>query len=354
MKATHFNVNFFFIILTGVGILMFFILQPFLTAILAAAILAALFQGWYQSILKRIGNHRHAAAALSILVIAAIIIVPLATIFGVAINEANVAYDRIIAGETSTGQISFTALLEKIQSLPYVSFLLGGQSFDMAHLANSLKGFSQDILGFVKALYQGVAEFIFWLIVMFFSLFYFLIDGKRLVQYGMSVMPLRNEHEKILIDKFVSMSRATLRGTLIVSIVQGFLGGVMFAIAGVPSPVIWGLIMAVMSVIPLVGVGVVWLPAGIILLFMGQVWQGIFVLALGASIISTVDNVLGPKLVGRDTQMHPLLIFFATLGGLSFFGVPGFIIGPIIASLALALLDIYALEFKTQLKQYNE
>lgn len=333
--------------------MMFFILQPFLTAILAAAILAALFQGWYRSILKRTGNRPHISATLSIFLIAAIIIVPLATIFGIAVNEANVAYDRMIAGDTS-GQLTLTALLEKVQSLPYADALLAGQSFDMTHLADTLKSFNKVILGFVQTLYQGVAHFIFWLIVMFFSLFYFLIDGKKIVKYGMSVMPLRDEHEKILIDKFVSMSRATLRGTLIVSIAQGFLGGVMFAIAGVPSPAIWGLIMAVMSVIPLVGVGVVWLPAGLILLFMGQVWQGVFILALGASIISTVDNVLGPKLVGRDTQMHPLLIFFATLGGLSFFGVPGFIIGPIIASLGLALLDIYSLEFKAQLKAYNE
>jgi predicted PurR-regulated permease PerM len=353
MKAQHFNVNFFFLILSGVGIMMFFILQPFLTAILAAAILAALFQGGYQSILKRTGNSPHISAAISIFLIAAIIIVPLAAIFGVAVNEANVAYERMVSGDTS-GQFSFTTLFEKIQSLPYADAVLAGQSFDTTHLTNNLKSFNQTIISFIRTLYQGVAHFVFWLVVMFFSLFYFLIDGKQAVKYFMSVMPLRNEHEKILIDKFVSMSRATLRGTLIVSLVQGFLGGIMFAIAGVPSPVIWGLIMAVMSVIPLVGVGVIWLPAGLILLFMGQIWQGIFVLVLGASIISTVDNVLGPKLVGRDTQMHPLLIFFATLGGLSFFGVPGFIIGPIVASLALALLDIYALEFKTQLKAYNE
>lgn len=353
MKITHFNVYFFFLLLTGIGVTMFFILQPFLTAILAAAILAALFQGWYLAILRRVGNRPHVSATLTILVIAAIIIVPLFAIFGIAISEANLAYDRVISGDTSE-KISITAVFERINSLPYANVLFAGQPFDADHLIDNLRGFSQTILGFVQALYQGVAQFVFWLFVMFFSLFYFLIDGRGMVKYFMGVTPLRDEHEKLLIDKFVSMSRATLRGTLMVSIVQGFLGGVMFAIAGVPSPVIWGLVMTVLSVIPLVGAGVIWLPAGIILLLLGQIWQGVFVLAFGMGIISTIDNVLRPKLVGRDTQMHPLMIFFATLGGISFFGFPGFIIGPIVASLALALLDIYALEFKTQLKAYNK
>lgn len=353
MKVSHFNIYFFFMIMLGIGITMFFILQPFLTAILAAAILAALFQGWYRSILRRTGNRPVLSSSLTLLVVAAIIILPLFAVFGIALNEANVAYDRMTIGDPY-GQLSLETFLEKVQSLPYADVVLAGQSFDRAHLMDDFKGLSQTVLGFVQVLYQGVAHFIFWLFVMFFSLFYFLIDGKSMVKYFMGVTPLRDEHEKLLIDKFVSMSRATLRGTLMVSIVQGFLGGVMFAIAGVPSPVIWGLIMTVLSVIPMIGAGVVWLPAGLVLLLMGHAWQGVFIIMFGFAVISTIDNILRPKLVGRDTQMHPLLIFFATLGGISFFGFPGFIIGPIVAALALALLDIYALEFNAQLKAYNK
>jgi len=353
MKAHNFNIYFFFLILSGVGVLMFFILQPFLTAILAAAILAALFQGWYRSFLRRTNQSPHASAVLTMLLVAVIIIVPLVAVFGLALNEANGAYDRVIAGDTSQ-TLSFGTVINAVQKLPYANLWFSGQSFDAEHIANTIKGFSQNIFGFVQALYESVAHFFFWLFVMFFALFYFLIDGKNMVAYAMHIMPLRDEHERLLIDKFVSMSRATLRGTMMVGVVQGFLGGVMFAIASVPSPVIWGLIMTVMSVIPVIGVGIVWLPIGLILLLTGNVWQGVFVIIFGFAVISTIDNFLRPKLVGRDTQMHPLMIFFATLGGLSFFGFSGFIIGPIIASLALALLDIYALEFKDQLKSYNE
>lgn len=353
MKVAHFNVYFFFLLLTGVGVLMFFILQPFLTAILAAAILAALFDGWYKSILHRTRGRVHLSATLTLLLIAAIIILPLFSVLGIAVNEANVAYEQAVSGNTSFSTMLAT-LNTKLHNVPYANVFLNSQTLDPSHIINTLKGFSQDIFGFVQAIYQGIAHFIFWLFVMFFSLFYFLVDGKNIVKYFMGVTPLRDEHEKLLIGKFVSMSRATLRGTLMVSIVQGFLGGVMFAIAGVPSPVIWGLVMTVLSVIPMIGSGIVWLPAGLIFLMLGQMWQGVFILAFGIGVISTLDNILRPKLVGRDTQMHPLMIFFATLGGISFFGFPGFIIGPIIASLALAMIDIYDLEFKTQLKAYNK
>ncbi len=353
MKAQQFNVNFFFILLAGVGMLMFFILQPFLTAILAAAILAALFQGWYQSILRKTGRRPILSATITLCMIAAIIIAPLFAVLGLALNEATTAYDTLTTGGAS-GQVSLNAFIAKMQSLPYANVWFSGQSFDATHIADTFKNFSQNIFGFVQALYQSVAHFVFWIFVMFFSLFYFLIDGKKMVKYCMDIIPLRDAHEKLLIDKFVSMSRATLRGTIMVGIVQGFLGAIMFAIAGVSSPVIWGMVMAVMAVIPMIGVGIVWLPIAVILLVTGQVWQGVFVLVFSVGIISTIDNFLRPKLVGRDTQMHPLMVFFATLGGLTFFGFPGFIIGPIIASLALALLDIYALEFKTQLKAYNE
>lgn len=353
MKVTHFNAYFFFFVLIGVGIMMFLILQPFLTAILAAAILAALCQGWYQWMVKKTHNRYHLSALLTLFLIAAIIIVPLITVFGIAINEAALAYDRVAAGDVS-GQMFVSSFVNKLQALPYASVWLPEQSFDAEHIVDTVKSFGQNILGFAQTLYHGVVNFILWLFVMFFSLFYFLIDGKKMVKYFMGVTPLRDEHEKLLIDKFVSMSRATLRGTLMVSIVQGVLGGIMFAIVGVPSPTIWGMVMTVMSVIPLVGAGIVWFPAAMILLFMGQIWQGVAMLAFGIGVVSTIDNVLRPKLVGRDTQMHPLMIFFATLGGIAFFGFPGFIIGPIVASLFLSLIDIYALEFKTQLKSYNE
>jgi predicted PurR-regulated permease PerM len=165
--------------------------------------------------------------------------------------------------------------------------------------------------------------------------------------------PLKDKHDKLLISKFTSISRATLKGTFVVGIIQSALGGIAFLIAGVPSPVIWTLVMLLFSVIPMVGTAIIWVPAGIILLIMGNIWQGVFVLAFGSLVIASIDNILRPKLVGKDTQMHPLLIFFATLGGIAVFGLPGFVIGPIIISLFVALAEIYRSEFRDQLKEFN-
>jgi predicted PurR-regulated permease PerM len=353
MKLAHLNVYFFFLLLFAVGVATFHIFQPFLTAILAAAILAALFQRPYNFLAEKTGGHKGWSAFVTILLIAAIVVVPLFIILGFAINEANSLFHRAASDNTSA-QALFEQTLAKLRSLPYAETVFGPEAFDPERVLTALRGLGQNILGFVQILYQGVTHFVAWTFVMFFTLFYFFIDGKKALAYLMRLSPLRDEHEKLLIQKFVSISGATLKGTLIIGIIQGFLGGVLFAVVGIPSAVLWGLLMVALSIVPAVGSALVWLPAGIVLLLMGQIWQGVTVLAFGIGVISTIDNVLRPKLVGKDTEMHPLIVFFATLGGIAMFGFPGFIIGPIIVSLFLALSQIYAKEFKTQLQSYNE
>ena len=189
---------------------------------------------------------------------------------------------------------------------------------------------------------------------MFFSLFYLLIDGFKLLKKIMQLSPLRDEYENKLIERFNSISRATIKGSLLVSLLQGFIGGILFWATGVSSPVLLGIIMTVSSVIPSVGAGLVWLPVGVIMIASGNITQGVIILIVGGLIISMVDNVIRQKLIGRDTEMHPLIVFFSTLGGITLFGISGFIVGPIILSLFLALWEIYAMEFKRQLASFNK
>lgn len=170
----------------------------------------------------------------------------------------------------------------------------------------------------------------------------------------MALSPLKDAQEKQLIDKFVSVSRATLMGNLVVAIIQGILTAVIFWIAGVPSAAFWGLVTTILSLIPMLGSAVVWLPAGIILLLIGNIWQGIFVLLTGGLVVSSIDNILRPKLVEGQTSLHPLLVFLSTIGGILVFGITGFIIGPVIVVLFLTLLDIYKLDFKKELKKFNK
>lgn len=352
MQLRSLNVTFFFILLFSVGTVVFFIFQPFLTAIVAAAILAALFKGTYHRFEKWFRGHRGWSAFLTCFLAIIIIITPIFVVLSLAINEANTLYRML--GEESTLEKVIDGGLSSVREIPYMNVFFDMQTLNQKEILNDIKQFSQNALGLLQAAYQGITHFVFWVFVMFFTLFYFLIDGKRALRYLMQLSPLKNEHDALLIKKFVSISRATLKGTLVVGVIQGLLGGITFWIAGIPSPAIWGLIMVLFSIIPMVGTGIIWLPGGIIMLLFGDIWQGIFILSVGVGIISVIDNILRPKLVGKDTQMHPLLIFFATLGGISFFGLPGFVIGPIIMSLFMALGEIYSIEFKDQLKEYNQ
>lgn len=352
MQLKSLNVTFFFLLFFVVGVSVFFIFQPFLTAIVAAAILTALFKRPYHWFERVTHGRRGMSAFFTCLLVITIIVTPLFLILSLAISEASNLY-RVLAQE-SVLQVSVEKILTSIRHAPYAGVLFDTAAFDQNQIIDDIKQFSQNALGLLQAAYQGVTHFVFWVFIMFFTLFYFLIDGKKTLHALMSLSPLKNEHDALLIQKFISISRATLKGTLVIGAIQGLLGGLTFWIAGVPSPAIWGLVMILFSIIPMVGSTIVWFPAGIIMLLLGNIWQGIFILAVGLGFISVIDNVLRPKLVGQDTQMHPLLIFFATLGGISFFGLPGFIIGPIIVSLFMALSEIYSIEFQDQLKAYNE
>jgi len=352
MQLKSLNVSFFFLLLFAVGVAVFFIFQPFLTAIVAAAILATLFKKPYHTLERWLYGNRGVSALLTCLLVIVIIVTPLFLVLSLAIGEANSLYS--VLGQESVLQPFIEGTLSSVQQIPYSEVFLGDGVLNKEQILNDIKQLSQGALGLLQAAYFGVTHFIFWVFVMFFTLFYFLIDGKKVLHSLMQLSPLRDAHDRLLVEKFISISRATLKGTIVVGAIQGLLGGLMFWIAGIPSPAIWGLVMVLFSIIPMVGTAIVWVPAAIIMFFLGQIWQGIFILAVGFGVISVIDNILRPKLVGKDTQMHPLLIFFASLGGISLFGLPGFIIGPIIVSLFMALSEIYSIEFRDQLKEYNE
>ena len=352
MQARYLNVIFFFLLLFGVGITVFFIFKPFITAIMAAAILTTLLKRPYHSFEKMFRGHKVSSALLTCLLAIFVVVTPLFIVVSLAINEVNSLYSHI--ENEGNLQAMLNNAFETAEKTPGLSFLVNKETFSEKKMLSDISNFSSNAVTFFQTAYQSITGFVLWIFILFFTLFYFLIDGKRALRYLMNLSPLKNEHDKLLIEKFVSMSRATLKGNLVIGILQGLLGGLAFVIAGVPSPAIWGIIMVFFSIIPMVGTGIIWLPAGIILLLLGNIWQGVFLIAFGSLVISSVDNILRPKLVGKDTQMHPLMIFFATIGGIYFFGLPGFIMGPIVVSLFMALGEIYRIEFQEQLKEYNE
>ena len=348
----NYNANFFLVILLGISVLVFFIIKPFLIGLFLASVLAILFGGSYRLLLKMTRGRAHLSAFL--VSIGGIVLVLLGIFFisTLVVNELA----SLLRGMSSP-DTGYDALTQNFITVAQSNSLTRSLGVDMLVNKELLIKVSSQLtswgIALIQSLYVSFANLAMLLLVAFFSLYYFLMEGGALVDRVMYLSPLKNSHEKLLINKFVSMSRATVKGALIVGLVQGMISGIAFAIAGVPSPSIWGVLTMIFSLVPLLGSGIVWLPIAIILLLIGHLWQGMFVFTVGFGIVSTIDNFIRPKLVGGDTQMHPLLVLFATLGGISLFGFFGFVIGPIVMVLFLTLWDIYAIEFKRQLKKYN-
>lgn len=329
----------------------YFILKPFLISFLIAAIIAHFFHPVYNFFLKLIGK-KGIASAISCLIIMIIIMVPLYFVASLLVSEVQNFVHNFSQNPESAQQI-IDNFSEKLSASPFSKFIDAKKIISEEVIISAAKDFSQKALIIASNTYMGVAHLVFVVFVMFFSLFYFFIDGKELIKKIMKLSPLQDKYENILIEKFTSITRATIRGTTLLAIIQGFFGGILFWATGVSSPILLGVLTTISSVIPPVGSGLIWFPVGIIMIILGNFTQGIVILLVGALVLSTIDNFLRPKLVGKDTEMHPLLILFSTLGGIALFGIAGFIVGPIVMSLSVALWDIYAMEFKDQLDQYN-
>jgi predicted PurR-regulated permease PerM len=203
----------------------------------------------------------------------------------------------------------------------------------------------------LSATTRATAIFIFQFCVLLYTMFFFLIGGPGLLHRVLAYIPLTEADKQRMLEKFVSVTRATLKGTLLIGVTQGALSGLAFWAVGFDGAIFWGTVMTVLSIIPGIGGALVWVPASIILLTTGEVWQGIALGGFCAFIVGSVDNVLRPRLVGRDTQMHQLLIFFSTLGGLLLFGAMGFILGPILAALFVTSWEMFGISFRTALAE---
>jgi predicted PurR-regulated permease PerM len=196
--------------------------------------------------------------------------------------------------------------------------------------------------------------FIFQLFIFLYTMYFFLIDGNKLLDKILYYFPLEDREVKRMLGKFTSVTRATLKGTAVIGVLQGGMAGLAFAVVGIPSAVFWGTIMVVLSVIPGIGTGLIWIPASIILAAMGHTVKALGLALFCGLVVGSCDNLLRPRLVGKDTQLPELLIFFSTLGGILFFGVLGFILGPIIAALFVTLWEIYGEVFQDVLPAIHQ
>lgn len=336
---------FFFGMIAILSVAMLYLFGPFFYPIFWAAVIAVMFYPHYQWLNTYLKMPNLNAAIMVGLVILTIFI-PLVLIFALLVNQIGSIYSNL---DLNAFVKPLTAASDWLQHTPAANLLPTSPqewSAQAVEFGNKIGG---SALQYLSSFTQNSFTFLFNLFLMFYTLFFFFRDGEKLLKRLMHLSPLGEKYEIMLYEHFTSTARATLKSTLIVGTIQGTLGGIMFWITGVPGALVWAVIMIMFSIIPAFGSFVIWLPAGLIMLALGNIWQGITILAVGTFVISTIDNLLRPPLIGKDIQMHPLLVLFSTLGGIFLFGISGFVIGPILASLYLATMSIYDHYYKTEL-----
>ncbi|WP_084454903.1 AI-2E family transporter [Comamonas composti] len=337
------------------------VLWEFMAAIFWGIVLAILFAPLHRRLLARMPRRTNLAALSTLLLCLIVVILPLALLGTSLISEASAIYESLSSGNLDAG-----TYLEQIMSAlpswatPWMDRLHLGSMADLQEkftdvamqasklAASKAVGIGQNTLGFLVGF-----------CVMLYLLFFLLRDGTELTQKLRAAIPLEAEHKRELSSKFTIVIRATVKGNMAVAAAQGALGGLIFWILGIQGPVLWGVIMAFLSLLPAVGASLIWAPVAIYFIATGAMMKGVALAAYGILVISLVDNVLRPQLVGKDTKMPDYIVLISTLGGMSLFGLTGFVIGPVIAALFMVIWDLFSrmqqqdLEERTRNEQTN-
>jgi len=323
---------------------MAWIASPFYGAILWALTTAIVFAPLNAHLARVLDGHRNTAAGLTLVTIIAIVIVPAFVIGSLLVEEALGTYQML-----ETQQLDIGTTLETLRSsLPHPLLQMVDKyaltDIDKieervsAVLTSGLRVAAEQAL----SIGQSAFSFAVGLSIMLYLTYFLLRDGRAIGQTISSRIPVAPAKRRALFDKFTTVIRATIKGSIVVAIVQGLIGGLTFYFLDIRAPLLWGVVMGMLSLVPAIGTGLVWVPVAIYLLATGDVTRGITLLLVGFFIISMVDNILRPILVGKDTRMPDYVVLIATLGGIAVMGINGFIIGPVIAAMFMAAWDIFA------------
>ena len=334
----------FLFLVIAVSLAFAWILWPYSGAVLWATILAIVFAPPYRRLASSMRQRRTLAALVTLVIILMIVILPVTLIIALLLQEAFSIYERIQSGELNIGQY-FSQVFDTLPA--WITDLL--DRFELTNLgllqqrlSSSLMKTSQFLATQALSIGTNTFDFILDLFIVLYLLFFLLRDGDGLTRRIRDAIPLYPEQQRDLFNKFTAVIRATIKGTLVVALVQGALGGLIFWFLGVHAPALWGALMAVFSLLPAVGSALVWLPVAVYFLATGAIWQGIVLIAFGVLVIGLVDNVLRPVLVGKETKIPDYIVLVATLGGIAIFGINGFVIGPVIAAMFMAVWDLFS------------
>lgn len=312
-------------------VLAFMIIRPFLIAIISAAVLAYLFYPVYRYLLKHLPGFlpkETLAALITVLLIILIVLLPMISITGILTHEIRNGY----------------FFFEKIVTSPDFSFdlppLITERVGDISQYKEQIANFGGQLIGWLQAVVTAIPNVVLNIFIVIFSVYFFLKGGKNIYAFLKDFFPLPEGRYRQIFVRFDDLSRGMILGQIVVGIVHGFVSWAAYAVLGVPNPVLWAFLTAIISIIPVLGAGLVWFPVAVYLFISGYAagayWKGIALFVYGLLVMTTIDNVLKPKIIGERARIHPLIILFGILGGIQLIGLPGIIIGPLI----LALLDV--------------
>ena len=338
--------SFFFILLALLTVAFAAVIWPFYGAVFWGGVLALLFRPLHKKLLGRLRGRQNLAALATLVVILLLVVLPLALVGVSLVQEAAGVYARVKSGE-----LNFGSYFERIVSvLPaWLTSLLDRNGLvDLpalqAKIVAALTQRSSMLAGRAVDLGSEVLDLIVGMFIAMYLLFFLLRDGDGVAREIRAAIPLAPEPKERLLERLTTVIRATVKGNILVAAAQGALGGLAFWVLGVRAPMLWGVVMAFLSLLPAVGAALIWVPVALYLLAVGQVWQGIGLILFGVFVIGLIDNLLRPILVGKDTAMPDYVVLISTVGGLALFGLNGFVIGPVIVVMFLAAWQLLAAE----------
>src|SRR5690606_13528146 len=334
----------FILLLALVSVAFVWLLLPFYGAVFWGTILAVIFQPMQRRFEARLSQRRGLAALITLTIILLMVILPVSLLAGALVQEGAAIYQRMDAGTLDFGDY----LQQVINALPgfaqdlLARFGLTDISSVQERVSQLAMSGSQFLATKAFSIGQNTFQFLVSFAIMRYLLFFLLRDGRQVASKIRRAIPLSEGYKQHLISKFTTVIKATVKGNIAVAVVQGALGGFIFWALGLQGALLWGVLMAVLSLLPAVGAGLIWGPVAIYFMATGALWQAAVLTAFGAVVIGLADNVLRPILVGKDTKLPDYVVLISTLGGLALFGLNGFVIGPLIAALFIAAWSLYA------------
>ncbi len=318
-----------------IGYLAFLVVQPFLVPLGWAGVLSVAIQPVFRELATRIGRPR--AAAVCVLIVLLLLVLPVWLLVDALISEGAQAVTALQAAVSTTPPERMVKVWAWVQS--HVPVLAPERlSETVGSLAQQMGAFAASSSG---RLLGGLAVLLLDLVLALFALFFFLRDAPSIVRLLRGFLPFHDQQRDNVVKQVEDLVYASVIAGLAVAAVQGFLGGVGFWIVGVRAPVVWGTVMAFMSLVPLVGASIVWAPVAIWFLLTGDVTRAVVLIAIGGGLVGMADNILRPLLLTGRSSMNGLVTFVALLGGMSAFGLIGLVFGPVIVAIAAALLSAY-------------